>query len=645
MAGNFVGNTFGTWNVLGAHGADWYSCKCSLCGFEKDIRGYYLKRKPPQCSCQKNDILHKKFGELEVIEKLDNGIVKCKCSCGNVITVHRRYLQNGSKKSCGHDKTGSTSKLIDITGQDFGDWHVICYYKDKFWCCKCNKCGAERLIRGHLLRNGTAIPCKHTGREPAVIKKFGEWEVIDRVEGTTKWRCKCSCGAVKDIEAAALLSGASKSCGHATTGLIDLTGKTFGNWKVLGLADYRVGSITLWKCECQCENHTIRNISSYALRSGASKSCGCLTDSIRRESNLDKYGVRYPSQIGTSRTKEQLDMVKDRESIVAAINSFGYMPRTLELANLLGLDRTSTMGYIHRYSLEDIVDIGIKPVSHYEKDILDMFPGAIMSDRKVLSGKEIDLYYPDAKFGIEFNGDYWHSELKKDNNYHQQKSLAAINAGISLLHIFEYEWNNDKTRDKLIDLINHRLNSSAMRVEYARNCNVQFIDADTANKFLDDNHLQGKAAASVRLGLVSNNELLGLMTLGTPRFRSDAQYELIRLAFKKSTAVVGGAEKLFKHFIDMYDPNSIVSYCNIAKFSGNVYSRLGFKLDSITKPGYVWVNPQDGKVLSRYQTMKNRLVEAGLGTAEQSESDVMHELGYLRVYDCGNYVFSYIKKD
>ena len=62
MAVDFIGNTFGAWNVLGWSGTDLYKCKCSLCDFEKDIRGYCLKRKPPQCPCQKNDTLHKKFG-------------------------------------------------------------------------------------------------------------------------------------------------------------------------------------------------------------------------------------------------------------------------------------------------------------------------------------------------------------------------------------------------------------------------------------------------------------------------------------------------------------------------------------------------------------------------------------------------------
>ena len=43
--------------------------------------------------------------------------------------------------------------------------------------------------------------------------------------------------------------------------------------------------------------------------------------------------------------------------------------------------------------------------------------------------------------------------------------------------------------------------------------------------------------------------------------------------------------------------------------------------------------------------MKSTLVEKGLGTENQTEDEIMHGLNFYKVYDCGNYVFSYIKKD
>lgn len=61
----------------------------------------------------------------------------------------------------------------------------------------------------------------------------------------------------------------------------DLTGMRFGNWKVLKFVGAReVGNAKVkkafWLCECQCEKKTLREIPTDSLKSGNSKSCGCL---------------------------------------------------------------------------------------------------------------------------------------------------------------------------------------------------------------------------------------------------------------------------------------------------------------------------------------------------------------------------------
>lgn len=60
----------------------------------------------------------------------------------------------------------------------------------------------------------------------------------------------------------------------------DLTGKTFGRWNVLGLAEPHVDpsgrEYEMWRCQCSCKKHTIKNIYVQHLIHGNSKSCGCL---------------------------------------------------------------------------------------------------------------------------------------------------------------------------------------------------------------------------------------------------------------------------------------------------------------------------------------------------------------------------------
>ena len=48
------------------------------------------------------------------------------------------------------------------------------------------------------------------------------------------------------------------------------------------------------------------------------------------------------------------------------------------------------------------------------------------------------------------------------------------------------------------------------------------------------------------------------------------------LYLKIGYRVVGGASKLFKQFITDDDPESIISYCDLRYFTGELYTNLGF---------------------------------------------------------------------
>lgn len=53
----------------------------------------------------------------------------------------------------------------------------------------------------------------------------------------------------------------------------DLTGERFGKLLVLRRADSRNGR-TRWLCRCDCGNE--KEVAAQALKSGKTKSCGCL---------------------------------------------------------------------------------------------------------------------------------------------------------------------------------------------------------------------------------------------------------------------------------------------------------------------------------------------------------------------------------
>ena len=77
---------------------------------------------------------------------------------------------------------------------------------------------------------------------------------------------------------------------------IDLTGKRFGRWTVLNKTDKRTKNRTIiWHCRCECGNE--KDVDAYTLKSGQSKSCGCLQKELAaircKEGRIDLTGQRF----------------------------------------------------------------------------------------------------------------------------------------------------------------------------------------------------------------------------------------------------------------------------------------------------------------------------------------------------------------
>ena len=197
---------------------------------------------------------------------------------------------------------------------------------------------------------------------------------------------------------------------------------------------------------------------------------------------------------------------------------------------------------------------------------------------------------PTATHNTHFNP---YGKNRIDINYHKSKSNLAMCNGYSVIHVFD--WDNI---DKVVQLLRDR------ETVYARKCDVRLINDVDTNKYLDTYHLQGTCRGQkIRLGLYYDNKLVSLMTFGKSRFNKSCEYELLRYCSHYN--VIGGAEKLFKYFVDNYKPHSIVSYCDTSKFSGKVYDVLGFKYVKTNSPRKHWYSRKekrhitDGLLLSQ----------------------------------------------
>lgn len=276
-----------------------------------------------------------------------------------------------------------------------------------------------------------------------------------------------------------------------------------------------------------------------------------------------------------------------------------------------------------------------------EKEIKDFISSIyngtiILNDRSLLNNLELDIYLPDLKIAIEFNGLYWHSDLFKDKNYHIDKTTKCRDKGVQLIHIFENEWTSKR---KIVKSRLQNLLGCSKKV-FARKCTIVELDSKTANDFLRDTHIQGSAPASVRLGLIHNGVLVAVQTYCRSRFSKDCDWELLRYANALNTTVVGGASKLFKYFISNYSGN-IVSYSDLRWNTGNLYKTLGFKQSHISSPNY-WYFKGCTTIYSRQKFQKHKLAKL-LEHFDPSKTEIenMKANKYHRIFDCGNLVFKY----
>ena len=542
-------------------------------------------------------------------------------------------------------------------GEKIGEWTILrrCDDNPQKYVLQCS-CGtiAEKYLSN--LRRGYSLDCggpahkqRKAGRKLGSVEydttgmKFNHWTVLEEVGGgKIKVQCDCPNKTTGIRYKKAIISGESKSCGCASVPYkTDLIGKRFGNWVVIGSAGNG-----MCLCQCNCANHTLGVVSRANLINGKSQSCGCLQGKLMHNTMMERYGEIASRRLDNPCEQWQIDMIHNsnqfKQFIIDLTTAYGRKPTINDLCNLLDIQSATMLVRVHEYGFDDIVDI-LPMQSHYEDEIVGIIKSIdsnlviIRNDRKVLQGMELDIYLPDKRIAIEFNGTYWHSTVNKDIKYHQNKTLLCFKSNIHLIHIFEYEWNDASKKQLIINYLQDII-SSKKKVYHARNCEVKEIYRDIEASFENTYHLQGYAQSSVALGLYYNNELISVMSFGRPRFDDKYEYELIRYCVKSGCAISGGKEKLFKHFVDRYLNSSIITYCNISKFTGMSYFDLGFKRydNWITVPGYVWVKPDINSIVSRYQAQKKNLVQKGLGTDDETEDIIMTRLGYLKIYDAGN---------
>jgi hypothetical protein len=253
-------------------------------------------------------------------------------------------------------------------------------------------------------------------------------------------------------------------------------------------------------------------------------------------------------------------------------------------------------------------------------------------NRKIIS-KELDIYIPSKNIAIEFNGVYHHSEEIKSNNYHINTWQECKYRNIQLLTIWQDQY---ETKLEIVkSLILNKLGLCKTKI-YARKCVLKTVSPKDASNFYENNHIQGKAGATIHYGLYYNDELVSMMSFGKRAIGKYNNWELIRYCCKLNTIVVGGTSKLFKKFITEYNPKTIISWSSNDISNGEMYKLLGF-IENTVSTSYWYISKKDFKRYHRSAFSKQNLIKKGIVTESdnRSENEIMKELPYYKIWDTG----------
>lgn len=174
--------------------------------------------------------------------------------------------------------------------------------------CKCLICDNKWTTTPSYLLRGRGCSCnKNNKNKIKVGTKFGRWTVISdefKMSDRLYCKCVCECGVEKSVCKSNLTTGKSRSCGCLTrekasiANTIDLTGQRFGKLAVVQKSKVSYPNVeeVVWHCKCDCGSYI--DVRGYSLRSGNTKSCGCMVSRGEEviKTWLNKNNFKYIQQ-------------------------------------------------------------------------------------------------------------------------------------------------------------------------------------------------------------------------------------------------------------------------------------------------------------------------------------------------------------
>lgn len=178
-------------------------------------------------------------------------------------------------------------------------------------------------------------------------------------------------------------------------------------------------------------------------------------------------------------------------------------------------------------------------------------------------------------------------------SYHIDKTLLANNSSYRCIHV--WDWDNWQ---EIINMIKPR-----KRI-FARNCEVKETGLLELFDLVDNNsYFQG--SFDYGLTLSYKGKIVSCMTF--LQWTKDC-WEVNNFVSPKYS-IVGGSEKLFKHFVENVNPKIVIGYSDTDKFQNGLFDNLGFERTDITTNKYFYNTKEKQVYLSKPAIINGNVVE------------------------------------
>lgn len=277
--------------------------------------------------------------------------------------------------------------------------------------------------------------------------------------------------------------------------------------------------------------------------------------------------------------------------------------------------------------------LNVLSVSSSESEIGDYLESlGIRVERQMYIGKySYDLFLPDYKLAIEYNGLYFHSNANKSDfrKINPLKYQLLKERGFNLYVIWEDDWKRDK--DLCLRGLLSKIGLLTQEKVNARDCSIMYNFYPEG--FLSKYHIQGEVGFANRYNCLQNKDGKVVAVLA---YKVEGHcLDITRYA--TSCSVRGGFSKLLKGLLSQYEGlvDSVYTFSDNSISEGNLYKQCGFIKVADLKPDYTYL--YKGKRVHKFNFRLKRFRD---DTSLQyidglSESELAALNNIYKVYDYG----------